>query len=111
MKSRTDTQPREAGLVLRHSKDKTYGFIKPDRTSLGKDIFFHLRCLAEKGPLPNIGQRVQFRVVQTLKGLEATKVCVEEEVNIENNTWVRGNTCRFISSVERDISRVSAANE
>ena len=29
---------------------------------------------------------------------------------IENNTWVRGNT-RFISSVERDISRVSAANE
>ena len=28
---------------------------------------------------------------------------------IENNTWVRGNT-RFISSVERDISRVSAAN-
>ena len=29
---------------------------------------------------------------------------------MENNTWVRGNT-RFISSVERDISRVSAANE
>ena len=30
--------------------------------------------------------------------------------DIENNTWVRGNT-RFISSVEHDISRVSAANE
>ena len=29
---------------------------------------------------------------------------------IENNTWVRGNT-KFISSVEYDISRVSAANE
>ena len=29
---------------------------------------------------------------------------------IENNTWVRGNT-RFISSVEHDISRVSAAND
>ena len=29
---------------------------------------------------------------------------------IENNTWVRGNA-RFISSVEHDISRVSAANE
>jgi hypothetical protein len=29
---------------------------------------------------------------------------------IENNTWERGNT-RFISSVEHDISRVSAANE
>jgi hypothetical protein len=27
--------------------------------------------------------------------------------DIENNTWVRGNT-RFISSVEHDISRVSA---
>jgi hypothetical protein len=27
-----------------------------------------------------------------------------------NNTWVRGNT-RFISSVEHDISQVSAANE
>ena len=31
-------------------------------------------------------------------------------VYLENNTWVRGNT-RFISSVENDISRVSAANE
>ena len=31
-------------------------------------------------------------------------------IYIENNTWVRGNT-RFISSVEHDISRVSAANE
>jgi hypothetical protein len=30
--------------------------------------------------------------------------------SIENNTWVRGNT-RFISSVEHDISRVSAANK
>ena len=30
--------------------------------------------------------------------------------HMENNTWVRGYT-RFISSVERDISRVSAANE
>ena len=29
---------------------------------------------------------------------------------IENNTWVSGNT-RFISSVEHDISRVSAAND
>jgi hypothetical protein len=29
---------------------------------------------------------------------------------IENNTWVRGNT-RFISSVEHDISLVSAANK
>jgi hypothetical protein len=29
---------------------------------------------------------------------------------IENSTWVRGNT-RFISSVEHDISRVSAENE
>jgi hypothetical protein len=28
--------------------------------------------------------------------------------SIENNTWVRGNTI-FISSVEHDISRVSAA--
>jgi hypothetical protein len=32
------------------------------------------------------------------------------EQYIENNTWLRGNT-RFISSVEHDISRVSAANE
>ena len=29
---------------------------------------------------------------------------------IENNTWVRGNT-RSFSSVEHDISPVSAANE
>ena len=29
---------------------------------------------------------------------------------IENNTWLHGNTI-FISSVEHNISRVSAANE
>ena len=33
---------------------------------------------------------------------------IECEFYIENNTWVRGNT-RFISSVEHDISRVSAS--
>lgn len=81
VRSRTDTQAREAGVVLRHSKDKTYGFIKADRASLEKDIFFHRRCLTYKGPLPDVGQRVQFRVVQTLKGLEASKVCVEEGVS------------------------------
>ncbi len=31
-------------------------------------------------------------------------------LNIENITWLRGNM-KFISSVEQDISRVSAANE
>jgi hypothetical protein len=36
--------------------------------------------------------------------------CLPSLQYIENNTWVRGNT-RFISRVEHDISRVSAANE
>ena len=31
-------------------------------------------------------------------------------IKLRNNTWVRGNT-RFISSVEHDISRVSACSE
>ena len=31
-------------------------------------------------------------------------------IYIENITWLRGNM-KFISSVEQDISRVSAANE
>jgi hypothetical protein len=34
---------------------------------------------------------------------------IDDMYYIENNTWVHGNT-RFISSVEHDISRVSAAN-
>jgi hypothetical protein len=38
------------------------------------------------------------------------KIVAIIEKDIENNTWVRGNT-RFISSVEHDISRMSAANE
>ena len=38
------------------------------------------------------------------------KIYINVVVYIENNTWVRGNTI-FISSVEHDISRVSAANE
>ena len=33
-----------------------------------------------------------------------------DNISVENNTWVLGNT-RCISSVEHDISRVSAANE
>ena len=77
----TDTQDKETGVVLRHAKDKTYGFIKPDRTSIGKDIFFHLKCLVVKGPLPDIGQRVQFSIVETPKGLQANRVSVEEEVS------------------------------
>ena len=80
IKSRTDTQDRETGVILRHSKEKTYGFIKADKTSLQKDIFFHRGSLVDKGTLPNIGQRVQFCVVQTLRGIQANKVCVEEEV-------------------------------
>ena len=43
-------------------------------------------------------------------GCEGTAACfsfLDFAVNIENNTWVRGNT-KFISSVEHDISRVSA---
>ena len=40
--------------------------------------------------------------------LKLQKSC--SDILIENNTWVCGNT-RFISSVEHDISRVSAANE
>lgn len=79
-KSRADTQARETGVVVRHSKDKTFGFIQADKKSLGKDIFFHLRCLLVKGDLPDIGQRVQFTVVKTDKGWEANGVFAVSEV-------------------------------
>ncbi|XP_028411583.1 uncharacterized protein LOC114534346 [Dendronephthya gigantea] len=75
----SDTQVTETGVVLRHSKDKTYGFIKADSTSYQNDIFFHLRCLAEKGSFPDIGQRVWFYVVETSKGLEANPLWVKME--------------------------------
>ena len=79
-KKRAETQVKETGVVLRHSKDKTYGFIKPDRMSFQKDIFFHLRCLVDKGSFPDIGQRVWFYVVETSKGLEANPLWVRMEV-------------------------------
>ena len=49
----------------------------------------------------------------TSEDMENISLCIFQYLTlyyIENNTWMRGNT-RFISSVEHDISRVSAANE
>jgi hypothetical protein len=48
--------------------------------------------------------------IERHKNSQKSNLYYSMTIYIENNTWVRGNT-RFISSVEHDISRVSAANE
>ena len=70
----------ETGVVISHSVRKTYGFIKPDRASLGSDIFFHRTSLVDGESLPEVGQRVQFYVTETEKGLQANKISVVQEV-------------------------------
>ena len=79
-RKRTDAQVKETGVVLRHSKDKTYGFIKPDRMLFQKDIFFHHKNVVEEGSFPDIGQRVWFYVVETSKGPQANPLWVRMEV-------------------------------
>ncbi|XP_028411982.1 uncharacterized protein LOC114534715 [Dendronephthya gigantea] len=72
---------REKGVVVGHSKEKTFGFIKADKKSFSQDIFFHRERLAAGGSLPNIGQRVEFSFIRTKRGLKATQVWIENEAN------------------------------
>ncbi|XP_028411599.1 uncharacterized protein LOC114534359 [Dendronephthya gigantea] len=68
-------QSKETGVFVKHSNDGTYGFIKPDRASFGRDIFFHREGLVSGESMPNVGKRVQFSVFETKKGFKATQVC------------------------------------
>ena len=68
-------EKRESGTVRRYDKNKGYGFIEPD---YGKDVFVHQSGLLEARWL-NEGDRVEYRVIQGKKGLQAVDVIVVDE--------------------------------
>ncbi|CAF5202964.1 unnamed protein product, partial [Rotaria magnacalcarata] len=61
---------QDAGIVKRFSQDKGFGFIT--RNSNGDDIFVHFQSILGTGfKTLQEGQKVQFKVFQGVKGLEA----------------------------------------
>ena len=77
-------QGREEGVITKLCRDDTYGFIKPDNDSYGKDtIFFHRSNLVNKGSVLRIGDRVQFRVSKSRnkENLQANDIFVQVSVD------------------------------
>lgn len=69
---------RMTGVVKWFSRTKGYGFIEPDGSE--NDIFVHYSAIAGDGFRNlNEGQRVEFRIEDTPKGLTALDV-----VGLEN---------------------------
>ena len=68
---------RETGAVKWFSAEKGYGFIVRDR---GDDIFVHHSQIAQSGYRRlQEGQRVEYSVVESDKGLQAQEVKVIEQ--------------------------------
>lgn len=66
---------REEGTVAWFSSIRGYGFIARDR---GGDVFVHCTCIrGVEHPSLNLGERVEFTVVQTAKGPRAEDVTIE----------------------------------
>ena len=70
------------------------------------------RCYFRQTYNPNIYKCCTFPRPSLFHANVRCAICMDpdSEIEIGNNTWVRGNT-RFISSVKHDVSRVSPANE
>jgi CspA family cold shock protein len=65
---------QETGTVKWFNDEKGYGFIKREN---GPDVFVHFRAIVSSGPGRRSlaeGQKVQFKVVQGQKGLQAENV-------------------------------------
>lgn len=65
---------QETGTVKWFNDEKGYGFIKREN---GPDVFVHFRAIVANGPGRRSlteGQKVQFKVVQGQKGLQAENV-------------------------------------
>lgn len=69
--------PREQGAVKWFNVNKGFGFITRDQ---GDDIFVHFRSIRGKGRrVLREGQRVEFKVVDSDKGLQAEDVNALED--------------------------------
>ena len=65
---------KEVGTVKWFKDDKGFGFIEQEGS---KDIFFHFKSLVMEGyKSVKPGQRVEFTLVKSPKGFEATDVSV-----------------------------------
>ena len=61
------------GIVKWFSNSKGYGFIAPDQG--GDDLFAHFSAIEMEGyKTLKGGQRVEFEITQTPKGLQATNI-------------------------------------
>jgi len=65
-------EAKETGTVKWFNENRGYGFITRDK---GEDVFVHISSIVGWGyNTLNAGQRVEFSVEQSLKGLRATRV-------------------------------------
>jgi cold shock protein len=65
---------QQMGTVKWFNDEKGYGFISRDN---GPDVFVHFRAIMSNGPgrrSLHEGQKVQFKIVQGQKGLQAENV-------------------------------------
>jgi cold shock protein len=67
------------GTVKWFNDKKGYGFISPDNSDSGKDVFVHFSAIQSDGfKSLKEGQRVEFEVAQGPKGEQAVSVKVVE---------------------------------
>lgn len=70
-----DMLARETGVVKWFSDPKGFGFVQRDST--GEDVFVHFRSIQSEGYRTlKEGQRVEFVVTSSDKGLQAEEVIV-----------------------------------
>jgi len=62
---------KTTGIVVQYNKEKGYGFIKSNAYS--KQIFIHIKSVKNASELSQ-GQKVEFQIKETSKGLSAIKV-------------------------------------
>lgn len=69
------------GRVKWFNNEKGYGFI--DHSNGGEDIFVHYSAIKQEGyKTLSEGQQVEFDLIETPKGLQATNVYAETKVRI-----------------------------
>ena len=89
-------------------KDNSYGFIKPDSNLHGTTgIFFHRNYLVDKETELSIGDRVQFRVSTTKKGLEANDISVKVSVVIDKCRVLCGMYRKYVYTRQRKVCLVN----